>query len=126
VAEDAAENLMMSFPGIEIAGTQDGYFSDDLEVIERIKDLEPDIIFVGLGAGRQEKWLNRHLKDLGVPLGMVIGGSLDVISGRKKRAPKWIQTLYIEWLYRLITEPKRWRRQLALPQFLWLMFISHR
>jgi N-acetylglucosaminyldiphosphoundecaprenol N-acetyl-beta-D-mannosaminyltransferase len=53
---------------------------------------------------------------------MAIGGSLDVLSGRKNRAPKWVQSLYIEWLYRLFTEPQRWRRQLALPKFLWLMF----
>jgi len=64
--------------------------------------------------------LNKHLKELKVSIGMAIGGSLDVISGRKKRAPRWIQKLYIEWLYRLFTEPNRWKRQLALPKFLGL------
>jgi N-acetylglucosaminyldiphosphoundecaprenol N-acetyl-beta-D-mannosaminyltransferase len=82
--------------------------------------LAPDLLFVGLGAGRQERWLKLHLKELNVPVSMVIGGSLDVISGRKKRAPRWTQVLYIEWLYRLLTEPQRWKRQLALPKFLWL------
>jgi len=55
---------------------------------------------------------------------MGVGGSLDVISGRKKRAPRWVQNLYLEWLYRLITEPSRWKRQLALPKFLWLVFTN--
>jgi N-acetylglucosaminyldiphosphoundecaprenol N-acetyl-beta-D-mannosaminyltransferase len=124
VAEEAASKLIESFPGINIVGTYHGYFEKDNEVVKAIKDTKPDILFVGLGAGRQEKWLSKHLKELGVPIAMVIGGSLDVISGRKKRAPKWSQKLYIEWLYRLITEPERWKRQLALPKFLWLMFFS--
>ena len=122
VAEDAAENLMFQFSKLEVAGTRDGYFKKDSEVIEEIKDTRPDILFVGLGAGRQEKWVSRHLKELNVPVSMVVGGSLDVISGKKRRAPSWIQKLYIEWLYRLFTEPNRWKRQLALPKFLWLMF----
>ncbi|MGB9613548.1 MAG: WecB/TagA/CpsF family glycosyltransferase, partial [Candidatus Margulisiibacteriota bacterium] len=74
-----------------------------------------------LGAGKQEKWLYRYLPELKI-VGMGIGGSLDVISGNKKRAPKWIQSLSLEWLYRLFTEPSRWKRQLALPKFLWLVF----
>lgn len=120
VAEEAAGNLVKKYPGINIIGTHHGYFNHDLEVIKKIKETKPDILFVGLGAKRQEKWCNRHLKELGVPVCMVIGGSLDVISGRKKRAPKWIRKLYVEWLYRLFTEPDRWKRQLALPKFLGL------
>jgi len=120
VAEEAAGNLLAEYPGINIVGTHHGYFENDGEVIRQIKDARPDILFVGIGAGRQEKWLNKHLKELKVSIGMAIGGSLDVISGRKKRAPRWIQKLYIEWLYRLFTEPNRWKRQLALPKFLGL------
>ncbi|MDD4178700.1 MAG: WecB/TagA/CpsF family glycosyltransferase [Candidatus Margulisbacteria bacterium] len=122
VAEEAADKLINNITGVCVAGTHDGYFSDDSKVIKQIKEDKPDILFVGLGAGRQERWLNRHLKELNVPVSMVIGGSLDVISERKKRAPKWVRALYIEWLYRLLTEPQRWKRQLALPKFLWLMF----
>jgi len=121
IAQKAAEVLTEKYAA-RIVGTQDGYFGDDLGVINKIKASRADIIFVGLGAGRQERWLNHHLKELGVKIGMTIGGSLDVISGNKKRAPQWMQTLYIEWLYRLFIEPNRWKRQLALPQFLWLMF----
>jgi N-acetylglucosaminyldiphosphoundecaprenol N-acetyl-beta-D-mannosaminyltransferase len=116
VAQEAAGKL----PGANVVGIHHGYFNDDAEVIRMIKDTRPDILFVGLGAGRQEKWISKHLKELDIPVSMVIGGSLDVISGRKKRAPKWIQKLYIEWLYRLITEPQRIKRQLALPRFLFL------
>ena len=128
IADEAAAKLIESYPGINIVGTQDGYFKpgDDLKIIEKIKNTKPDILFVGLGAGRQERWLNHHLKALNVAVSMVIGGSLDVISGRKKRAPIWVRALYIEWLYRLITEPNRWKRQIALPRFLWLMFFGPR
>ena len=124
IAEAAAEKLISEYPGIRITGIHDGYFNQEVEVIQNIKEAQPDILFVGLGAGRQEKWLNRHLKELNVPVAMTIGGSLDVISGHKKRAPKIFQKMCIEWLYRLITEPHRWKRQLALPKFLWLMFVE--
>jgi N-acetylglucosaminyldiphosphoundecaprenol N-acetyl-beta-D-mannosaminyltransferase len=121
VAEEAAAKLEMKYPGIQIAGAWHGYFlDDDPDIIERIRKAAPDALFAGLGAGRQEKWLHKHLKDLNARVNMAVGGSLDVISGRKKRAPKWVQALYIEWLYRLVTEPKRWKRQLALPKFLYL------
>ena len=128
IAGQAAEKLIADHPGLKIAGTADGYFkpSDEPELVRKINNSGADILFVGLGAGRQEKWLNHHLKELEVKVGMCIGGSLDVVSGRKKRAPLWVQKLYIEWLYRLVTEPKRWKRQLALPRFLWLMFFGHR
>jgi N-acetylglucosaminyldiphosphoundecaprenol N-acetyl-beta-D-mannosaminyltransferase len=71
---------------------------------------------------RQEKWLNEHLAKLEVPVCIGVGGSLDVLSGSKKRAPEWIQKLYLEWVYRLISEPWRARRQINLIKFLWLMF----
>jgi len=120
VAEEAARQLLKTYPGLKIVGTYHGYFGgDDSELIKMILHSEPDILFCGFGGGRQEKWLNHHLAELKV-VGMGIGGSLDVISGRKKRAPGWVQALYIEWLYRLLTEPQRWQRQLALPKFLWL------
>ncbi len=124
IAEAAADKLIQQQPRLNIVGTMDGFFGDDYAVIQKIESSRPDILFVGLGGGRQEKWLNRHLKELNVPVAMVMGGSLDVISGRKKRAPLIFQKLCIEWLYRLLSEPQRWKRQLALPKFLWLMFNS--
>ena len=121
IAEAAAKKLKC-----KVVGTHDGYFENEQEVIEKIRVMKPEVLFVGLGAGRQERWAIHHLAELGVPAVMTIGGSLDVISGQKKRAPKIFQKLYIEWLYRLITEPKRWKRQLALPKFLWLMLIKNK
>lgn len=122
IAKKAAEVLSTRHPSVQIVGFHDGYFEHDGTIIESIKKAQPDIVFAGLGAGRQEKWLKKYLSILNVPVAVGVGGSMDVISGYKKRAPIIIQKLYIEWLYRLITEPWRWKRQLALPKFLWLVF----
>jgi len=122
VAKSTAENLRSLFPGLNICGVYNGYFRDDGEVIKAVLEAKPEILFAGLGAGKQEKWLARNLLTLGVPVCCGVGGSFDVISGKKRRAPRWAQGLYIEWLYRLFSEPQRWKRQLALPQFLWLVF----
>lgn len=121
-----AEQKLIS-DGINIVGAHDGYFneSQDSQIIELIKAAKPDILFVGLGAPRQEKWISKYYKEMGVPFNMVIGGSLDVISGKKQRAPQFTQTLGIEWLWRLFKEPYRWRRQLALVKFT-LMAIKKR
>ena len=123
IAAEAGAKLKEKFPGIQVVGAQNGYFQsgEDSGIIKKIREARPDLFFVGLGAGRQEKWLSRHLYESGATVGMTIGGSFDVISGRKQRAPGWVQALYIEWLYRLFMEPQRWKRQLALPKFLWLM-----
>jgi N-acetylglucosaminyldiphosphoundecaprenol N-acetyl-beta-D-mannosaminyltransferase len=85
--------------------------------VARIKQESPDLLFVALGAPRQEQWIARHLPELPVSLAMGVGGSFDVLSGRVKRAPEVWQKLNLEWLYRLLSQPKRWRRQLLLPQF---------
>jgi len=123
VAEEAANKLLAQYPALKIVGTHHGYFGDDSELRKIIMHAEPDLLFCGLGGGRQERWLNHHLAEIKT-VGMAIGGSLDVISGRKKRAPRWAQAMYIEWLYRLVTEPQRWQRQLALPRFLWLTLVN--
>jgi len=124
IARKAAEMLVHDYPGLNIAGSHHGYFKpeDDMAIVARIKNAKPDILFAGLGHGRQERWLAEYLLELNVPACAGIGGSLDVISGEKKRAPRWAQSLYIEWLYRLICEPWRCRRQAALIKFLWLVF----
>lgn len=122
IAKKAGEKLKEKYPKLQIIGTYQGYFQNDSEIITLIKNAKPDILFAGLGAVRQEKWLAKYLNELKVPVCVGIGGSFDVISGEKKRAPEIFQKLCIEWLYRLITEPSRWRRQLALPKFLWLAF----
>jgi N-acetylglucosaminyldiphosphoundecaprenol N-acetyl-beta-D-mannosaminyltransferase len=113
VAEEAAKVL-----DADVAGTYQGYSMNDRQVIEAIKSSGPDMLFVGLGSPKQEKWAADHLKELGVPLVMCVGGSLDVIAGRVKRAPVLLRKTGFEWLWRLIIEPRRWRRMLVLPVFI--------
>nr|WP_207754823.1 WecB/TagA/CpsF family glycosyltransferase [Desulforadius tongensis] len=119
VAEEAAERLKQQNPGLVIAGTHHGYFTDaeSGRIVEMIRRAGPHILFVALGAPRQEQWIARYQPRIGVPVAIGVGGSFDVISGRKKRAPRWMQRLKIEWLYRLIKEPSRFKRQLVLPKF---------
>lgn len=120
VAENASKALKNSISGINIAGVYHGYFSDDESdnIINKINESGAEILFVGLGSPRQEKWLLKYKDKLNCKVAMVIGGSLDVISGDKKRAPKLIIKLGIEWLYRLCQEPWRYKRMLVLPLFI--------
>jgi N-acetylglucosaminyldiphosphoundecaprenol N-acetyl-beta-D-mannosaminyltransferase len=113
VAEKAAEALKAN-----VVGTFHGYSMNDRLVTDRIKNAKPDILFVGLGSPRQEKWAAKHLKELNVPLVMCVGGSFDVIAGRVRRAPLFMRKIGLEWFWRLIQEPGRWRRMTVLPKFI--------
>jgi N-acetylglucosaminyldiphosphoundecaprenol N-acetyl-beta-D-mannosaminyltransferase len=126
VAADAAAILEVSFPGLIIAGTRNGFSTSEEEaaIVETIRSSGARILFVGLGSPRQEMWLARNLPATGCGAGIGVGGSFDVISGRVKRAPMIWRQLGIEWLYRLIREPQRVRRQLALPYFVWLVVLD--
>jgi N-acetylglucosaminyldiphosphoundecaprenol N-acetyl-beta-D-mannosaminyltransferase len=123
VAEQAGAALQRRYPGLVIAGTHDGYFSDADEqaVIERIRASGARLVLVALGFPKQEIWVRKHAVDLGPVVCIGVGGSLDVISGRVQRAPEAIRRLGFEWLYRLVKEPRRLGRQLALPQFAFLV-----
>lgn len=90
---------------------------EDEAVIAAIREANPDLLFVARGADTQEPWIGKYKEQLGVPVMMGVGGSFDVISGRTKRAPKLFQKLRAEWLYRLLKEPSRYKRMLALPKF---------
>lgn len=118
VAEKAGENLAAKYPGLVIAGARDGYFTDDEPIIEAINAASPDVLLVCLGAPKQEKWMAMNGKKLNVRLAMGLGGSLDVYAGTVERAPEKWQKMNLEWLYRLIREPKRFWRMLRLPAFL--------
>ncbi len=126
VADQAAEKLQGRVAGLQIAGTQDGYFrpEDEPAIIRRIRDARPAALFVALGAPRQELWIVEHMEELGVPVSIGIGGSFDVISGLKQRAPVWMQKCGLEWLYRSVKEPARFRRLGALPRLLWLAAVE--
>ncbi len=117
VAEAAAETLRTKFPGLVISGTSDGYFSDDGPIIEKIKDAAPDLLLVCLGAPKQELWMAKMSGKLPVGLMVGLGGSLDVFAGTVKRAPEAWQKLDLEWLYRLLKEPRRIGRMMKLPLF---------
>ena len=117
VAEAAAETLRTKFPGLVISGTSDGYFSDDRPIIEKIKDAAPDFLLVCLGAPKQELWMAKMSGKLPVGLMVGLGGSLDVFAGTVKRAPEAWQKLDLEWLYRLLKEPRRIGRMMKLPLF---------
>jgi N-acetylglucosaminyldiphosphoundecaprenol N-acetyl-beta-D-mannosaminyltransferase len=128
IAEKAAHKLATDYPGLLICGTHHGYFRDNEipEIIRQIKQQEPDILIVSLGAPKQELWINKYQQKIGVPACIGVGGSLDVIAGQKKRAPKWMIRLNIEWLYRLLSEPSRFKRQVALPKFAALILANKR
>ncbi|MBD8498233.1 WecB/TagA/CpsF family glycosyltransferase [Paenibacillus arenosi] len=121
VVEAAASRLQQLYPGIQIVGCRDGFFTEkeDEAVINEIIQAQPDLLFVARGAETQEPWIARYREQLNVPIMMGVGGSFDVISGKLKRAPKWMRSLRLEWFYRLIKEPWRYKRMLALPRFVW-------
>ncbi len=118
VAEQAAENLGKRFPGLRFVGTNDGYFKDDGPVVEKINAAAPDFLMVCLGAPKQELWMHRNAPALNVGLMIGAGGSLDVFAGVAERAPEKWQRANLEWLYRLLKDPKRIGRMMSLPKFM--------
>ncbi len=119
VAEKAKAKAEELYPGIEIVGTRDGFFSpeDEPEIVEKIKTAKPDILFAALGVPKQEKWLAKYMDELNVPVNIGVGGTLDVMAGVMKRAPRWMQRAKLEWLFRAMLQPKRAGRLVALPKF---------
>jgi N-acetylglucosaminyldiphosphoundecaprenol N-acetyl-beta-D-mannosaminyltransferase len=122
VAEEAARAMQSRYPGLPVAGTHHGYFTPEEEpgVVKAIAEARPDILFVAFGAPRQEKWIRQHQAELAVPVAIGVGGSFDVLAGRTKRAPQWMQRAGLEWLYRALREPKRVPRLWALPRLVWM------
>jgi len=132
IAEEAALNLTRRYPGLKIVGSYHGYFDsrvkeditpnkEEGEIINDINEKHPDILLVGMGVPKQEKWITNNLEKLNVSVCMGVGGSFDVLSGRIPRAPLWMQRHGMEWLYRFIKQPKRVFRVLALFYFIWLV-----
>jgi N-acetylglucosaminyldiphosphoundecaprenol N-acetyl-beta-D-mannosaminyltransferase len=121
IAEHTRRVLVERYPGLRITGTYAGSpaEADAQEIVALIRTASPDILFVAFGAPQQDLWIARHRDTLRVPVMMGVGGAFDHIAGVRLRAPRWIQRLNLEWLFRLVTQPWRWRRQLALPRFVW-------
>ena len=119
VAEKAKAKAEQLYPGIEIVGVRNGFFSpaDNAAIIAEIRAARPDLLLVALGVPKQEKWIAAHLAALDVPVAIGVGGTLDVMAGVMKRAPHWMQKAKLEWLFRGLMQPKRAGRLLALPKF---------
>ena len=120
VPKIAAENLKKIYPNINIVGYHEGFFELEGEekVIQEINSLKPNVLFVAMGAPLQEKWIAKNKNDLKVDIAAGQGGTFDYEAGKIKRAPKIFQKLCIEWLWRLILQPSRIIRMLALPVYL--------
>jgi N-acetylglucosaminyldiphosphoundecaprenol N-acetyl-beta-D-mannosaminyltransferase len=128
VAKETAAKLKEQYPAANIVGTFAGspLIDQEAEIADRVKASSADIVLVAYGAPKQDKWIARNLDRTGATIGIGVGGSFDFIIGKQKRAPKWIQRIGLEWLYRLIREPWRWRRQLALPRFVLKVLMERR
>ena len=126
VPEKAKEELLKKYPDANIVGTQNGYFDSSQEenIRQDILDKKPDILFVALGFPKQELWIAENKEALKVPVSIGVGGSLDIFSGTKKRAPVIYQKLGVEFLYRFIQEPTRLSRYLNLPKFVFAFFLQ--
>jgi N-acetylglucosaminyldiphosphoundecaprenol N-acetyl-beta-D-mannosaminyltransferase len=126
VAEDLVSTLESRYPGLRIAGTHSPPFrqltpEEDAEVSRRIEDSGADVVWVGIGSPRQERWIAEHAGKVGAPVLIGVGAAFDFLSGRKPQAPRWIQRAGLEWLFRLATEPRRlWRRYAEYPLFVLL------
>ena len=123
VAEMAAERLRLRHPGCRIVGVRHGYFPQESdEVVAReIAESKPDILFVAMGIPRQEKFILATREIIGAKVAMGVGGSLDVFSGRTRRAPRLFQRMRLEWLWRLLLNPRKYQKVRALPKFVWMV-----
>ncbi len=123
VAELAAERLKLMHPGCNIVGTRHGFFpeDDDDVVAQEIAPHRPDILLVAMGIPRQEKFIAKTHQAIGAKISMGVGGSLDVYSGRANRAPRFVQRLTLEWMWRLMQNPRKFHKVARLPRFMWLV-----
>ena len=129
VAKKAAQTLSEMMPGLNVTGTYSPSFGfekseeENKRIIEMIRQSKPDIVFVGLGSPKQEKWMDRYKDIIGAPVYVSVGISFDYVAGTVKRAPRWMQRAGLEWSWRLLMEPKRlWKRYLVQdPMFFWLV-----
>ncbi len=119
VAEITAQRLCAKYPGLNIVGTSHGFFTleEEPKIVDQIRNSAPDIVFVGMGMPKQEIFISRHLYEMNAKVAIGVGGSFDVLSGKVKRAPLFLQRLRLEWLWRLILNPRKWRKAILLPVF---------
>ena len=123
VAERTAHVLAKRYKGLVVAGCHGGSPrpEDEAAIVGRVRETQPDVLFVAYGAPSQDQWIARNQARVGAKVAMGVGGSFDFLAGVAKRAPVWVQRIGLEWLYRLVREPWRLRRQLAIPRFILLV-----
>lgn len=128
VAEQAAAVLSARYPGLKVAGCYAGSPRPEQEdeIVGWVRAARPDVLLVAYGAPRQDLWVARNQARIGVPVALGVGGSFDFIAGVAKRAPRWVRRAGLEWLYRLIRQPWRLRRQLVIPHFMLLVLLRAR
>lgn len=126
--EKAVLRVLSQYPQLEICGYHHGYFPKQEidQVVSNIYKVEPHLLFVALGVPRQEQFIQENFSQLAVPVSIGVGGTFDVLAGIVNRAPRWMQKWGLEWLYRLLKEPRRFVRILALPRFTWAVWRQSR
>lgn len=131
VAERLAQKLQRDYPGLQVAGIESPPFreltaAEESAMIERIRAARPDLVWVGIGSPRQERWMSKHVTRLGAPVLIGVGAAFDFLSGVKPQAPPWVQRIGMEWFFRLLSEPRRlWRRYLlGYPRFVALVLLQ--
>jgi N-acetylglucosaminyldiphosphoundecaprenol N-acetyl-beta-D-mannosaminyltransferase len=131
VPERLSERLQRRFPGLQIAGQWSPPFRElttfeEAEMVERINAAQPDIVWIGLSTPKQERWMARYVGRISAPVLIGVGAAFDMHAGLKKQAPRWVQRSGLEWLFRLMIEPRRlWRRYLLNnPRFMWRLLLQ--
>jgi N-acetylglucosaminyldiphosphoundecaprenol N-acetyl-beta-D-mannosaminyltransferase len=126
VAQQVARRLVAHYPGLLVCGAESGSYAREREdpIAARIHAARADVLLVAFPSVPQEKWIARNLAKTGAAVGIGVGAAFDFVAGVQRRAPTWMQRLGLEWMYRLIGEPRRWRRMLALPHAAWLVFLQ--
>jgi len=120
IIQASADKIKKDYPQVDLVGFHDGYFKDDGAIAEEIAEKSPNVVFVALGSPKQEFFIDKYRERTNA-VWIGVGGSFDVFSGTKKRAPKLIQKLNLEWFYRLVKEPTRFGRMLAIPKYMGLI-----
>jgi N-acetylglucosaminyldiphosphoundecaprenol N-acetyl-beta-D-mannosaminyltransferase len=116
--------LTARYPGLTVCGTYAGSPSVEEEqgIVDRVREAQADVLLVAYPQGPQEKWIARNQAKTGAAVAMGVGAAFDFVAGVQRRAPPWMRRIGLEWLYRLLCQPWRWRRMLVLPQAAWLVF----
>jgi len=121
VAAEAARRLQQAYPELLVVGTYAGSprLEDEEAIVEMVTRARPDLLLVAYGSPAQDFWIARNKERLGVPVSIGVGGALDYLAGVQRRAPAIVRRLWLDWAFRLLMQPWRWRRMLALPRFAW-------